>query len=103
MDEKGFVVPDGKYWLGDADYLISDHLLILYKGVSYHFKKILPALQKPNNTKELFNLRHSSLRNIIEHIIGETIRNTYSNMAGMMMRDLIDNCLAGIESITFLF
>ena len=26
--------------------------------------------QKPENVKELFNLRHSSLRNVIEHIIG---------------------------------
>ena len=70
MDGKGFVIPVGKYWLGDAGYSNSDHLLVPYKGVRYHLKETLLALQKPKNAKELFNLRHFSLRNVIERIFG---------------------------------
>jgi hypothetical protein len=42
-----------------------------YRGVRYHLKeKQRQANQKPENAKELFNLRHSSLRNVIERIFG---------------------------------
>lgn len=34
----------------------------------YHLKETLFALQKLKNAKKLFNLRHSRLRNVIEHI-----------------------------------
>jgi hypothetical protein len=44
--------------------------LSLYRGVRYYLKEVRQANQKPENTQELFNLRHSSLRNIIEHIFG---------------------------------
>lgn len=70
MDGKGFVVLEGKCWLGDAGYSNCDHLLVPYKGVRYHLKETLPALEKPKNAKELFNLRHSSLHNVIERIFG---------------------------------
>lgn len=36
----------------------------------YYLKKTLFALQKSKNTKKLFNLCHSSLRNAIERIFG---------------------------------
>ena len=41
-----------------------------YCGVHYHLKEQCQANQKPENAKELFNLCHSSLHNIIEHIFG---------------------------------
>jgi DDE superfamily endonuclease len=41
-----------------------------YRGVRYHLKEQRQANQKPENAKELFNLRHSSLRNVIERIFG---------------------------------
>ena len=41
-----------------------------YHGVRYHLKEVRQANQRPENTKELFNLRHSSLRNVIERIFG---------------------------------
>jgi hypothetical protein len=41
-----------------------------YRGVRYHLKEHRQANQKPQNSKELFNLRHSSLRNVIERIFG---------------------------------
>ena len=41
-----------------------------YRGIWYHLKEQRQANLKPNNAKELFNLRHASLRNVIEHIFG---------------------------------
>jgi DDE superfamily endonuclease len=41
-----------------------------YRGVQYHLKEQRLANQKPENVKELFNLRHSSLRNVVECIFG---------------------------------
>ena len=68
MDGKGFIVPERKYWLADAGYSNSNYLLTPYKGVYYHLKKQHLAQQRPQNPQELFNLRHSSLRNVIEYI-----------------------------------
>ena len=42
--------------------------MFLYCRVQYYLKEIQQANQKPENAKELFNLRHSLLCNIIEHI-----------------------------------
>jgi hypothetical protein len=67
---QGFLTPKGKYWLGDAGYGNSEFVLSLYRGVRYHLKEVRQADQKPENAKELFNLRHSSLRNVIERIFG---------------------------------
>jgi hypothetical protein len=67
---QGFSTPKEKYWLGDAGYSNSEFVLSPYRGVRYHLKEARQADRKPENTKELFNLRHSSLRNVIEHIFG---------------------------------
>ncbi|CEO94332.1 hypothetical protein PBRA_000117 [Plasmodiophora brassicae] len=48
---KSFVIPNGKYYLGDAGYALSSYCLTRYRG-------------------ELFNLRHSQARNAIERVIG---------------------------------
>ena len=34
-----FNVPEGRYYLGDAGYAISDSLLVPYRGVRYHIKE----------------------------------------------------------------
>jgi hypothetical protein len=59
--------------------------MVPYRGVRYHLKEqrlasqkcVIPAytnlytnLYRPQNAKELFNLRHASLRNAIERIFG---------------------------------
>jgi DDE superfamily endonuclease len=41
-----------------------------YRGTRYHLKEQRQADQRPENLKELFNLRYSSLRNVIERIFG---------------------------------
>lgn len=45
-------------------------MLVIQIVITYYLKKTLLALQKLKNPKKLFNLRHSSLRNIIECIFG---------------------------------
>jgi hypothetical protein len=66
----GFITPAGKYWLGDAGYLNTDTILVLYRGTRYYLKETRLAGKKPENSKELFNLRHVSLRNVIKRIFG---------------------------------
>ena len=66
----GFTTIQGRYWLGDAGYGNSEFILSLYRGVRYHLKEVQQASLKPENAKELFNLRHSSLLNVIERIFG---------------------------------
>jgi hypothetical protein len=41
-----------------------------YRRVRYHLKEVRQAGLKPENAKELFNLQHSSLRNVIKRIFG---------------------------------
>jgi len=66
----GFKTPLKKYWLGDAGYSNSETVLVPYRGTRYHLKEQRLAKTKPENSKELFNLRHASLRNVIERIFG---------------------------------
>lgn len=68
------VIPDGKYYLADAGYHNTDYLLCPYRGVRYHLKEQISAAQRPRTKEELFNLRHSSLRNAVERIFGVTKR-----------------------------
>lgn len=62
--------PDGKYYLGDARYSNSDMTLVPYRGVRYHLREWELASKRSGSKEELFNLRHSSLRNHIERSFG---------------------------------
>lgn len=67
---KGFAIPAGKYYLADAGYPSSNHCLVSYRGVRYHLNEQGLAKTRPENAKELYNLRHAMLRNVVERIIG---------------------------------
>ena len=67
---KGLSVFPGKYYLGDAGYALSWKCLTPYRGVRYHLKEWSKSNLRPQNKEELFNLRHSSLRNVIERTYG---------------------------------
>jgi hypothetical protein len=58
---KGFITSFEKYWLRDAGYPNSDIILTSYCGTRYYLKEQRLARKKPENLKELFNLRHSLL------------------------------------------
>jgi hypothetical protein len=66
----GFLTLKGKYWLRDAGYGNSKFVIALYHRVQYHLKEVQQADLKPENAKELFNLQHLSLQNVIERIFG---------------------------------
>ncbi|XP_057803138.1 uncharacterized protein LOC131018433 [Salvia miltiorrhiza] len=46
------------------------YFLALLRGVRYHLKDFGGQGRHPRNADELFNLRHASLRNVIERIFG---------------------------------
>ncbi|XP_058080687.1 uncharacterized protein LOC131228855 [Magnolia sinica] len=63
------IVPTGKYYLVDADFANAPGFLAPFRGVRYHLKEFRQGCQ-PRIKEELFNLRHSSLRNAIERAFG---------------------------------
>ncbi|XP_043717551.1 putative nuclease HARBI1 [Telopea speciosissima] len=60
------VVPQGKFYLVDAGFANQSGFLRPYRNVRYHLKEWNNSNLRPADKKELFNLRHSSLRNVIE-------------------------------------
>jgi hypothetical protein len=78
--------PPGKFYLGDAGYTHGEWILTPFRGVKYHLRETWAAdkrylrsilclnaptnYYRPENEKEIFNLRHSTLRNVVERVIG---------------------------------
>ena len=63
-----FLIYVGKYYLGDARYGNKNGILSPYQSVRYRLKEF--SDRSPKNERELFNLRHSSLRTTIERGFG---------------------------------
>jgi hypothetical protein len=63
-------IPEGKYLLGDAGFANCDTCLTPYRGVRYHLKEWAKGRRRPQTKEELFNLRHSKLRNVVERTFG---------------------------------
>ena len=68
--DHGLPCVTGKYWLGDAGYTLSKWCLTPYRGVRYHLRQWIHGAAQPQTKEELYNLRHSQLRNVIERIYG---------------------------------
>ncbi|KAL6546493.1 hypothetical protein OROMI_022214 [Orobanche minor] len=66
----GLEVPRGKYFLVDCGFANRRQFLAPLRGVRYHLKDFGGQGRHPRNASELFNLRHASLRNVIERIFG---------------------------------
>ncbi|XP_066311251.1 uncharacterized protein [Miscanthus floridulus] len=67
--EDGLSLPEGKMFLVDAGYACKNGFLPPYRGVRYHLSEYGPR-NRPTNARELYNLRHSSLRVTVERAIG---------------------------------
>ncbi|GAV65183.1 LOW QUALITY PROTEIN: DDE_4 domain-containing protein, partial [Cephalotus follicularis] len=65
----GFKIPEGKIYLGDAGCGVQPGIISPYRGVRYHLNEFSKE-RPPENEKELFNLRHSSLQTTIERGFG---------------------------------
>ena len=61
----GLQIPEGKFYLGDAGCACRPGILPPFRKTRYHLNEFSPRY-RPQNAKELFNLRHSSLRVTIE-------------------------------------
>ncbi|XP_057803463.1 uncharacterized protein LOC131018776 [Salvia miltiorrhiza] len=66
----GLHVPQGKYFIVDCGFANRRQFLAPMRGVRYHLKDFGGDGRHPRNADELFNLRHASLRNVIERIFG---------------------------------
>jgi hypothetical protein len=94
---KGFPTYPDQYYLADAGYSLSTQFLTPYRGVRYHLKEWGLAQNRPQTKEELFNLRHSSLRNVVERIFG-VVKKRFPVLSLMppysipMMRDIIICC-----------
>ncbi|XP_057774908.1 uncharacterized protein LOC130993865 [Salvia miltiorrhiza] len=66
----GLKVPRGNYYLCDNEYTNSEGFLTPYKGVRYHLKEWGPDNRRPENAREMFNMRHTKARNVIERAFG---------------------------------
>ncbi|XP_022684247.1 putative nuclease HARBI1 [Setaria italica] len=66
--ENGLRVPQGKFYLVDAGYGAKPGFLPPFRDVRYHLNEW--GNNPVQNEKELFNLRHSSLRIIVERAFG---------------------------------
>ncbi|KAL7184337.1 hypothetical protein ACSBR2_026480 [Camellia fascicularis] len=58
--------PTDKFYLVDAGYTNMTGFLAPYCSERYHLEQFRGYRRCPNGYKELFNYRHSSLRNVIE-------------------------------------
>ncbi|XP_020258218.1 uncharacterized protein LOC109834594 [Asparagus officinalis] len=75
----GYYKTPCKYYLCDAGYTTMPGFISPYRGVRYHLKE--HTGRTPKNRKELFNLRHSSLRSKIECTFG-ILKNRFKILAG---------------------
>nr|KAJ0214489.1 hypothetical protein LSAT_V11C400206730 [Lactuca sativa] len=96
-----------RYCLVDGGLPHTSKVMVPYRGVRYHLKEY--SMRAPQNSKELFNLCHASLRNAIERAFGvlkrrfPIIRNRDINLEDEVMQEILNgtqeqDCLNSIET-----
>ena len=60
--------------------MLRSGLMAPYRGVCYHLKE--NSTRGPENAEEIFNLQHSSLRNVIERTFG-VLKKQFPIISGM--------------------
>jgi hypothetical protein len=70
FDRRGLVIPGNRFVLVDGGYASRPRHIAPYRGVRYHLKESERGQRGPQNAQELFNLRHASLRSVIERVFG---------------------------------
>ncbi|TYK22667.1 retrotransposon protein [Cucumis melo var. makuwa] len=66
----GLKVSKGYYYLVDAGYPNAEGFLAPYRGQRYHLQEWRGPENAPSTSKEFFNMKHSSARNVIERAFG---------------------------------
>ena len=81
---RDFKPSPGCYYLANAGYSNTDMWLTPYRGVRYHLRDIKTVAEKPEDKYEIFNYRHSSLRNVVERNVVERTLGSSSDAGGYM-------------------
>ncbi|XP_060671942.1 uncharacterized protein LOC125424111 isoform X2 [Ziziphus jujuba] len=69
--ENKFPLPkEGEYYVVDSGFPCTMGFLPPFRGERYHLQEYHGRGRQPRGPKELFNYRHSSLRNVIERCFG---------------------------------
>ena len=68
--KKDLDIPEGTYLLTDAGYASQARLLTPFRGIRYHLQEWGVPGRRPQSAEELYNLRHSSFRTVIEKTFG---------------------------------
>ncbi|XP_043687497.1 uncharacterized protein LOC122638708 [Telopea speciosissima] len=79
----------GKYYVVDSGYASQTGYLIPFRGERYDLPDYRENRRKPTTANELFNYRHSSLRNVIERTFG-VLKNKFKllrQMNGYSLQD----------------
>ncbi|XP_015932573.1 uncharacterized protein LOC107458872 [Arachis duranensis] len=79
-NEDNLNVPQGKFYLADAGYILRSGFITPYRSTRYHLREY--SQHPSENPKELFNLRHSSLCNAIERAFG-VLKNRFPILSEM--------------------
>ncbi|XP_048127282.1 putative nuclease HARBI1 [Rhodamnia argentea] len=74
--------PPGKYYVVDSGYAALPGFLTPFKGERYHPNDYRGKGRRPRTAKEMFNRRHSSLRNVIERSFG-ALKNRFTILRRM--------------------
>uniref|UniRef100_A0A452XLK3 DDE Tnp4 domain-containing protein n=1 Tax=Aegilops tauschii subsp. strangulata TaxID=200361 RepID=A0A452XLK3_AEGTS len=65
----GINIPDGKFYLGDADYACRPGVLPPFRKTRHHLNEFA-GRNYPRTPHELFNLKHPILRLTVERAFG---------------------------------
>lgn len=72
--QKSFQIPEKRFYVVDAGFGSEPGLLVPFVGVRYHLQEWKKGQEAPQNYKELYNLRQSRLRIIVEQVFGRVKR-----------------------------
>lgn len=71
---RGFHIPKNRYYLGDAGFGNRAGIVIPFPRTRYHLQEWGPGNDAPNTPEELFNLRHTVKRVVVEQAFGSLKR-----------------------------
>lgn len=92
----------GKYYLGDGGFANRRYCLTPYRGQRYHLQEFTGMGNHAQKKEELFNLRHASLRNVVERLFGVfksrfTIFNSKPPFSYQVQAEIVTAC-AGLHN-----
>ena len=86
-------MPIEKYYLVDAGYTNGPEFLAPFRSTRYHLKEWASSQQQPKTFKELYNLRHSRARNVVERTFGDHAQNGWKpHVYNAAIRNVREKC-----------